>query len=248
MVSHSTEGQHYYRADLARVHHEGFGFHADGCASDIVELLSPLRDNGGLVLELGCGSGLLTRHLVDAGFRVVATDASPAMLDLAKGYAHGAEDFRQLVLPRDRLPPADAIVSIGHALSYLADEESIDSALVQIAGALRRGGILALDLCDLEWGRARQNERYKLWRTEQWVLMTEFSMPSPSRYVREMTMFIHNDDGSWRRDDERHDNVLIDTSRVPSLMERHGLEASVSSSFGRHELPVGLVAIVGRRS
>jgi precorrin-6B methylase 2 len=31
---------------------------------------------GGLAVELGCGSGLLTRELVGAGHRVIATDAS----------------------------------------------------------------------------------------------------------------------------------------------------------------------------
>lgn len=29
----------YYRADLALVHHLGFGFHADDCAPGILELL-----------------------------------------------------------------------------------------------------------------------------------------------------------------------------------------------------------------
>src|SRR4051794_21145697 len=101
----------YYQADLARVHHLGFGFHADQCAPGILALLEPVRERGGLVLEVGCGSGLLTKHLVDAGHRVVATDASPAMLDLAREHAPGAEDIRQLVLPDDPLPAADAIVA-----------------------------------------------------------------------------------------------------------------------------------------
>ena len=77
--------------------------------------------------------------------------------------------------------------------------------------------------------------------------MTEFSLPSPDRYVRQMATFIRNDDGSWRRDDERHDNILIDTSRVPGLLAEHGIEATVESSFGSETLPVGLKAIVGRR-
>ena len=76
-----------YHRDLALVHHRGFGFHADLCASGILDLLAPLR--GRDVLELGCGSGLLTRHLVDAGHRVVATDASPAMVDLAAEHVPG---------------------------------------------------------------------------------------------------------------------------------------------------------------
>src|SRR4051794_4919685 len=115
----------YYRADLALVHHLGFGFHADLCAPGILERLEPVRERNGVVVELGCGSGLLTRVLVDLGHRVIATDASPAMLDLARVHASGAEAFEVLVLPDDPIPSADAIVSIGHAISYLLDEDAI---------------------------------------------------------------------------------------------------------------------------
>jgi hypothetical protein len=62
-----------------------------------------------------------------------------------------------------------------------------------------------------------------------------------------MATFVRNVDDSWRRDDERHDNVLIDTSRVPVLLARHGVEAEVRTSFGSETLPVGLHAIVGGR-
>ena len=82
----------YYKEDLALVHHLGFGFHADLCAPGILTLLDPIRERDGLVVELGCGSGLLTRHLVDAGLRVIATDASPAMLALAREHVPDAED------------------------------------------------------------------------------------------------------------------------------------------------------------
>ena len=40
------------------------------------DLLASKLADGARVLELGCGSGTLTRHLVEAGHRVVATDAS----------------------------------------------------------------------------------------------------------------------------------------------------------------------------
>ena len=139
-------------------------------------------------------------------------------------------------------------MSVGHVLSYLDDEASVDRALAALAGALRPGGVLAIDLCDLAWGRARQKAPPQVWRDDQWVLVTEFSVPSPNRFVRVMTTFIRNPDGSWRRDDERHDNVLVDTARLPTLLAAHGVEASVVSSFGDETLPVGLVAVVGRRS
>lgn len=73
------------------MHHLGFGFHADACAPGILARLAPVLDRDGLVLELGCGSGLLTRHLVDAGHRVIAADASPAMVELARLAGSGVE-------------------------------------------------------------------------------------------------------------------------------------------------------------
>jgi len=237
----------YYRRDLALVHHRGYGFHADACAPGILELLRPVRDRDGLVLEVGCGSGLLTRHLLDAGHRVIATDASPAMLDLAREVAPEAEEIRRLTLPDDPLPGADAIVSVGHALSYLPDEATIDRALIAIARALRAGGVLAIDLCDLEWGATRRDAPNQGRVTDDWAIIAAFSVPSPNRFVREMTTFLRNDDGSWRRDDERHDNVLVDTALVPGLLAQHGVEATVAPAFGTEQHPVGLRAIVGHR-
>lgn len=239
--------QPYYRHDLALVHHLGFGFHADMCASGILRFLEPVRERGGEILEIGCGSGALTRYLVEAGHRVHATDASPAMLEIARENVPGATSITPLTLPDDPLPDADAIVSIGHPLSYLPDEEAIHRAFISIAQALRPGGLLAVDICDLEWGRVRA-EQPPLGRVgDDWAIITRFSLPVPERYVRELTTFVREPDGSWRRDDERHDNVLIDTSQLPELLATQGVEAEVRASFGEEELPAGLVAVLGRR-
>jgi SAM-dependent methyltransferase len=136
----------YYQHDLALVHARGFGLHADRCAPGILDLLAPVR--GGLVLEVGCGAGALTRHLLAAGHRVVATDASAAMVELARSALGPGVDVRRLALPDDPLPSADAIVSVGHVISYLPDAAAIDRALVAMAGALRsllgRHGVAAM--------------------------------------------------------------------------------------------------------
>jgi SAM-dependent methyltransferase len=234
----------YYRDDLALVHHLGFGFHADATAPGILALLEPVR--GGLVLELGCGSGLLTRYLVEAGHTVVATDASPAMLALAGETARGAE-VRQLVLPDDPLPHCDAVVSVGHVLSYLSDDVAVDRALAAAADALRPGGVLALDLCDLRYGELRRDDPNSSRIAEDWAIVTRFSLPRPNLFVREIAAFLRGEDGAWRRDDERHENVLVDTALVPALLAKHGVQARVSESFGEEKLPDGLVAIVGRK-
>jgi len=241
-------GEPYYQPDLARIHHLGFGFHADACAPGIVELLADVRQRNGLVLEVGCGSGLLTRYLTDAGHRVVATDASPAMLELAAQNIGSAAEIGRLTLPDDPVPPADAIVSVGHALSYLPDEEALDRALVALATALRPGGVLAIDLCDLEWGSHRRGEHPAGWVGDDWAIITEFPFEGEDRYIREMTTFTQTPDGAYRRGHERHHNVLIDTSTIPARLALLGLTAEVRPAFGDEQLPAGLVAIVARRA
>jgi SAM-dependent methyltransferase len=237
----------YYRRDLALVHHLGFGFHADATAPGILELLAPVRARDGLVVEIGAGSGLLTKYLVDAGHRVIATDASPDMLDLARETAPGAQELRQLALPDDPIPDADAIVGVGHALSYLPDEASLDRALVAIATALRPGGVLAIDLEDLEWATARRDMPSSGRFGDDWAIATVHENPTPNKFIRVMATFIRNDDGTWRRDDERHENVLIDTTRVPALLAEHGVDAEVRLSFGAEKNPVGLRVVVGTK-
>ncbi len=238
----------YYRDDLAAVHHRGFAFHADLCAPGILALLEPIRDRDGLVLEIGCGSGLLTAHLARAGHRVIATDASPAMLDLARTTCPDTVDLRLLTLPSDAVPQADAIVGVGHALNYLSDSSAVEQALRSLARALRPGGLLAVDICDLEWGSARRSVDSSGRVGDDWAIITRFSLPTPDRYERDMTTFVRNDDGTWRRDDEHHDNVLMDTGRLPDLLAGEAVDAEIRSSFGAEELPVGLRALIGRRS
>jgi hypothetical protein len=157
-------------------------------------------------------------------------------------------DLRRLTLPDDPLPPADAVVGEGHTLNDLPDAGAVERALVSVAAALRPGGVLALDLCTLEWGRRRRDQPPHVRVEDDWALVARFSLPRPDLYVREMTVFVREDDGRWRRDDERHDNVLLDTSLVPALLARHGVRAHVHDALGTQALPPGLVAVVGRRS
>jgi SAM-dependent methyltransferase len=233
----------YYQHDLALVHARGFGKHADRCAPGILELLAPVR--GGLVLEVGCGAGALTRYLLDAGHQVIATDASAAMVSLTHSELGGGVDVRQLVLPDDPLPAADAIVSTGHVISYLPDAAAIDRALVAMAGALRPGGVLAIDICDLEFGRVRAGEDNIGRVGPDWAVITQFSAPSPDIFVRDITTFVPDAAGAWRRDGERHVNVLVDTSLIPARLASYGVTATIGTAFGDAEMPPGLRTVTG---
>jgi SAM-dependent methyltransferase len=99
-----------------------------------------LDGHRGTVVDLGAGTGILTRHLVERGLGVIAVDPSPAMLELLG----------------DRLPQADA--HTGSAESTGLPAGSADCVLVgsafhwferpaadaEIARVLRPGGTAGL--------------------------------------------------------------------------------------------------------
>ena len=238
----------YYRPALARVHHEGFGGHGDACGSGILAKLRPVRERGGVVLELGCGSGALTRHLVAAGHRVIATDASPAMLALAREAVPGVEAFRRLALPDDQLPAADAVVSVGHVLSYLPDAPAVERAFRAVAAALRPDGVLTVDLLDRTYRVARAGKAPVAIIRDEWAVFIAFDSPDPETYARDITTFVRSASGAWQRDDERHGNVLVHAPDVVRLLADDGVEAQIARGFDdgqRHE--ESLVAITGVR-
>jgi SAM-dependent methyltransferase len=233
----------YYRDDLALVHDRGYGQHGMRVAPGILALLEPVR--GGRVLEIGCGAGALTKHLLSAGHQVLATDASPALLARAREALGPSAELARLRLPDDPVPAADAIVAVGHVLSYLASAAEIDRALTALAGALRPGGVLAVDICDLSWGTERAGAGHLGRAGADWAIITEFSRPAPDKFVRDMTTFVPDGHGAWRRGTEHHENTLVDTARIPDLLRPLGVSATIRDSFGEEQLPPGLKAVVG---
>ena len=140
-----------------------------------------------------------------------------------------AEAIERLTLPDDPVPEADAVVVDRPSAQLPADGRRDRS------GARRAGACAAARWCaspstseDLEWADgARRRSTTHARVGDDWAIITRFSSRAPDRYVRDMTTFVRNPDGSWRRDDERHENVMVDTARVPALLAAEGVDAEV---------------------
>ena len=92
------------------------------------------------VLELGAGTGKLTRALVELGHDVHATEPDPAMLDRL---ARSVDVSRLSQTGAEEIPAADAsfdIVIAGQSYHWFDKEK----ALPEIARVLKRGGSLSL--------------------------------------------------------------------------------------------------------
>lgn len=98
------------------------------------------------VLDLCCGTGLMTAELVSRGFTLTGLDASPAMLELAARALGPSIPLVEAVLPQIPLSgPYDAVVSTLDGLNYLKLPD-LHATFKGISAILRPGGQFIFDV------------------------------------------------------------------------------------------------------
>ncbi len=118
------------------------------------------------ILDLGCGTGLLSLAYAATGHRVIGVDPAGAMLAVARRAALGdrvtwientAEDFRS-----DKT--FDLIIMTGHAFQVLLTDQQVEATLATMSRHLKPGGLIAFESrnpalnWDVIWGRAYEME------------------------------------------------------------------------------------------
>ena len=134
----------FYAADLARIHDEGFGDFARAAACELLQHLH----GGGLIAELGCGTGITSQIFCANGYDVIGIDISPDMLAIARRRAPQAE-FREGSIWDAQLPSCAAVTAIGEIVNYATDTsagpERLPELFARVFEALEPGGLFMFD-------------------------------------------------------------------------------------------------------
>jgi SAM-dependent methyltransferase len=99
------------------------------------------------VLEMGCGTGLISRALAEDGHDVTAVDPAQAMLDVGKASPYGDKVHWVLGYAQDFHIERhfDVAFMTGHAFQVLLTDEDVHAALVNIWRHLKPGGVFAFE-------------------------------------------------------------------------------------------------------
>lgn len=119
------------------------------------ELEKNLYEEKHTVLDLGCGTGVLTRALAEEGYSMIGIDASADMLEIAReaemeymaetgsmdGILYLEQDMRQLEL----FGTVGAVVSVCDCINYLLEEKDVVETFLRVNNYLYPGGVFLFD-------------------------------------------------------------------------------------------------------
>jgi len=103
-------------------------------------LLPPARRAGAVLLDLGCGGGLLAPHLAGKGYRHIGVDLGRSGLRLAA--AHGVQPVNGDVAALPFADGAADVVAAGEILEHVTD---LPATVAELSRVLRPGGLVVID-------------------------------------------------------------------------------------------------------
>lgn len=230
-----------YGDDLAWIHDTGFGEFAASAAPGVIAILEKHGITDGVVVDAGCGSGVLARELSRAGYEVLGFDPSPAMIALARANAPRAQ-FEPGALDEVVLPPCRAILGTGEVLNY-AGAEAVDAFLRESATALPPGGLLAFDLA--EAGACPPHDEIRIGGADWSVIAIK---ESDGRRLTRRVLTFREIDGAVRRGDETHHLELFPRNEILEMLRDAGFRTRIRRSWGTRRLPPGHFVYLNTRT
>ena len=237
-----------YARDLAHIQAIAFGDFARRASPGLVNILKSSRVPIRRVYDIGCGAGITTAALVDAGFDVTAVEPSPSLLAIARGNAPRAAFIHASAYDVE-LRPCDAILAVGEVLTYhephVDAEARVRAFFASAARVLAPGGRLVFDLIDAD-GESLDAKGTK--SEDAWSITWETREDrAASQLARHIGTRVRDGDGHERNAREVHHVRLFREAEVRHWLAGEGFDATASRTYGEMTLAARRVAYVATR-
>ena len=234
----------WYGEDLAYIHDVGHADFALDSAPGIKMILERSGIREGLIVDLGCGTGILARELVDAGYDVLGIDISESMVEIARKRTPEAE-FRVGSLFEVEIPRCEAVTAISEVLNYLFDPEGegvgLGRVFRRVHDALVPGGVFVFDV--LGPGQVPPGTRAKGFGVgEDWAVLSEREEDAGRGTMERRIVSFRRVGEHYRRTDEVHRVRLYDPEDLVAELGRAGFRVRTMRAYGDLRLERGHTA------
>ena len=189
-----------------------------------------LREYGitdGLMLDLGCGTGKLTRLLAEAGYDMIGVDNSTDMLEIAREAEYDSQilyllqDMRSFEL----YGTVRAVVSICDSVNYILEEDELREVFRLVNNYLDPGGVFIFDLNTVYkyrelLGVTTISEN----REEGSFIWDNYYDEDNCINEYDLTLFIREDGELYRKYEETHYQRAYELETIRQLLAEAGME------------------------
>jgi SAM-dependent methyltransferase len=238
----------WYREDLAYIHDLGYGDYAHKSASGIINILDRNNLYTGLIVDLGCGSGISAEFFIQKGYRVLGIDISSAAIAIAQTKVPDAE-FRIESLFNANIPTCTVITSIGECFNYLFDSQNDRSILTKlferIYQALVPGGMSIFDIA--EPGQLENQPTKGFTEGDNWIVLVEKAEDREHSTLIRRIVTLRKIGEHYRRDEEIHHLRLYLATDIAQELTSIGFQVEIADRYDRFLLPKAHAALIARK-
>ena len=194
----------------------------------ISKILTEHGISEGLVLDLGCGTGTMTRLLRQKGYDMIGVDASAEMLEIARnhpdeGILYLQQDMREFEL----YGTVAAVVCVCDSLNYLLEEEDLAEVFSLVHNYLDQNGVFIFDMNTIHKYRDLIGDATICENREEGSFIWENYYNHTSMINEyELTLFVREDEEEalYRKYQESHFQKAYTLREIRGLIEKAGLK------------------------
>ena len=180
----------------------------------------------GLLLDLGCGTGKLTRIMAEKGYDMIGVDYSYEMLDIAKSESEESilyllQDMREFEL----YGTVRGIYSACDCMNYILEEDELRSVFKLVNNYLDPGGVFVFDVnTPYKYRELLAENTIAENRDEGSFIWENYFDEDEQINEYDLTLYIKEEDGRFIRFEETHFQRCYELSMIRRLLEEAGLE------------------------
>ncbi len=186
-----------------------------------------LQSERNLVLDLGCGTGTLTRLLRRKGYDMIGVDNSPEMLGIAMekseesgGILYLLQDMRELEL----YSTVGTVLSVCDCLNYLLEEEDLLRVFRLVNNYLYPGGLFLFDFNTVyKYSQVIGDTVIAENREDCSFIWENYYHHREEINEYDLTVFVQEDGERFRRFTENHLQRGYTPDTMRSLVEQAGM-------------------------